>query len=466
MPRNPAKAESAESSLRPSVSSGVSRRRFLAGATAAAGGFWIAGRGAWADEAKAAVDPEQKVRLGIIGVTGRAEGNLNEEGNAIASQEIVAICDVDESNLAKAAKRFDKAARYADFRKLLERKDLDGVVISTADHCHAPATLIALSTSKHVYCEKPLTHTVEEARQVALTAKKYKRVTQMGTQIHAGDNYRRVVELVQGGAIGPVKEVHVVLGGARWHATGEPKDAAVVPATLDYDLWVGPQPMTPYHKVYHPASWRSYWHWGTGTLGDMGCHFIDLPFWALGLRHPTRVSADGPPVDAVGCPQWLVATWDFPAVDKRPPVKMTWYHGDKKPAEWDTWGIPQGKNTGVVFVGEKGQLFSDYKMHKLMPAERFSDYAAPAKSIPTSLGHHREWLSAIRKNDPSATTCNFDYSGAVAETVLLGTVAFRAGKPLDWDALALKATNAPEADAIIRQPEYRKGWGMELLRDV
>ena len=439
------------------------RRDLLKTAAAGVAAFWVAGRGAWADEAKAAVDPADKVKLGIIGVAGRATSNLNEESNAIASQEIVAICDVDERSLNDVAKRFPKAEKYADFRKLLERKDLDGVVISTADHCHAPATLIALTTGKHVYCEKPLTHTVEEARRVAEAAKKYKRVTQMGTQIHAGDNYRRVVELVQGGAIGAVKEVHVVLGGARWHASEEPKDDGPVPPTLSYDLWVGPQPFRPYRKRYHPQSWRSYWHWGTGTLGDMGCHYMDLPFWALKLRHPIRARAEGPPVDAVGCPEWIVAQWDFPARGELPPVTLTWYHGDKKPAGWADWGIAQNKRTGVVFVGEKGVLFSDYGSHKLLPADRYADFKAPEPSIPRSIGHHREWLAAIRKNDPTATTCNFDYSGALTETVLLGTAAFRAGKELAWDAVNLKATNTNAAEQFIRQAEYRKGWGMDIL---
>jgi predicted dehydrogenase len=452
------------------ASAGQSRRDLLKFTAAAGlagmagiGGFWVAGRGAWADEAKAAVDPKDKVKLGIIAVAGRAKSNLDEEGNAIANQEIVAICDVDEKNLGEAAKRFPGAKTYNDFRKLLERNDLDGVVISTADHCHAPATLIALSTGKHVYCEKPLAHTVEEVRRVSEAAKKYKRVTQMGTQIHAGSNYRRVVELVQSGAIGPVTEAHVVLGGARWHSGDLPAVEVPPPATLHYDLWVGPQPFRPYHKEYHPASWRSFWHWGTGTLGDMGCHYIDLPFWALKLRHPTKCRADGPPVHPVGCPEWVVASWDFPARDNLPPVKLHWYHGGKKPTGWADWGVPQTKNTGVVFIGSKGKLFADYGSHKLMPAEDFKEFKAPEKSIPESLGHHKEWLAAIRKNDPTATTCNFDYSGAVAETVLLGTVAYRSGKELEWDAAKLKATNAPQAEQFVRQSEYRKGWGMDIL---
>lgn len=448
-----------------------SRRDLLKALTAGTAAFWVTGqastltgRGAWAADEKGSATPaEDKVRLGIIAVGGRAEGNLNEEGNAIAEQDIRAICDVDENNLGKAAKRFPKAETYTDFRKLLERTDLDGVVISTADHCHASATLIALSTGRHVYCEKPLTHTVEEARVVAATARKYKRVTQMGTQIHAGDNYRRVVELVQSGAIGPVKEVHVVLGGARWPSSPLPSPAAQEPPkTFSYDVWAGPQPLIPFAKEFHPMGWRSYWHWGTGTLGDMGCHFMDLPFWALGLKHPTKVRAQGPEPRADVCPEWLIASWDFPQRGDQPPVTLHWYHGDKRPDGWGEWGVPQGKRSGVVFIGDKGKLFADYGTNKLL-GEGWDDFKPPAPTIAKSLGHHREWLAAIRKNDPSATTCNFDYAAALTETVLLGTVAFRTGKELVWDAAAMKATNAPEADRYLRQSEYRSGWGMDVM---
>jgi predicted dehydrogenase len=447
------------------------RRRFLQLAAATTAGFWVAGRGAWADEAKAAVDPAAKVRLGIIGVAGRASGNLDEEANAIASQDIVALCDVDSRNLERVGQRFPKAAKYADFRKLLERTDLDAVVVSTADHCHAPATLIALATGKHVYCEKPLAHTVEEARRVAEAARKYKRVTQMGTQVHnfPGGNYRRVVEMIRAGAIGPVKEVQVVFGAAKWTAGDAPVGEEKVPDYLSYDLWVGPQPVIPYSKAYHPENWRSYWHWGTGTLGDMGCHYIDLPFWALDLKHPTKVKADGPPVNKDGAPEWLDVAWEFGARGEQSPVTLRWYHGKKKQEQWYEWGVPQAKRSGVVFVGEKGKLFADYNSLKLLPAESFADYKAPPKTlgdVPPDGNHHREWLAAIRKNDPSAASCNFDYSGAVAETVLLGTVAYRTGKELAWDAATLKATNAPEAEQFVRQGEYRKGWGMDVLNTL
>ncbi len=260
---------------------------------AGAAGLWVSGHGVWVRAESTGPDSRpvargDKLNIGLIGVTGRAEGSITEENNAISNENIVAICDVDEKNLAKGAHRFEAAATYRDFRKLLDRTDLDAVVISTPDHTHAAATLLALNSGRHVYCEKPLTHTVDEARRVMAAAARHRRVTQMGTQIHAGSNYRRVVELIRSGAIRPVSEAHVFCAKS-WSSRGEPTDQTPVPANLDYDLWLGPLPARPYHKDYHPASWRRYWAFGTGTLGDMACHFMDLPFWALALRTPTKV---------------------------------------------------------------------------------------------------------------------------------------------------------------------------------
>jgi predicted dehydrogenase len=443
----------------------TTRRDFLKGAAAAGVGglygFWVTGRGAWADDAVPTTSASERVNLGIIGVAGRAKSNLDEENNAVASQNIVAICDVDQRNLDEAAARFPKAQTYRDFRKLLDRNDIEAVVVSTPDHTHAAATLSAIESGRHVYCEKPLAHTVEEVRRVTEAARKHKRVTQMGTQIHAGANYRRTVELVQSGAIGNVSEVHVYQG-SQWAAAATPTDHPPVPAYLDYDLWLGPVPFREYHKDYHPASWRRYWAFGNGTIGDMGCHYIDLPFWALGLKHPTKVSAEGPPVSETGCPAWLIAHWEFPGKTGGPPIKLHWYDAGKKPPQYDQWveqGIPKKPNSGVVFIGDKGMLWADYGQHELLPKEKFADTKAPAATIPNSIGHHHEWLAAIRKNDPAATTCRFDYSGPLAETVLLGAVAYRTGKELEWDAKSLKATNAPEAERFIRS-EYRKGWGL------
>ena len=369
---------------------------------------------------------------------------------------VVALCDVDENYLGAAAKRFPKAQTYSDFRRLLEKKEIDAVVVATPDHTHAVATAAALHLGKHVYCEKPLTHTVHEARFIAELANKQKRVTQMGTQIHAGSNYRRVVELVKAGAVGSIREVHVWCG-KDWSADKAPTVEQPVPATLNYDLWVGPAPMHPYNKAYLPENWRRFWAYGDGTLGDMACHYSDLPFWALDLRHPTKVAAEGPEVNPDCCPHWLIVNWEFPARGDLPPVKLTWYDGNKRPPQFNDWGLDGKPGSGVMFVGEKGNLFADYEHYRLLPEKDFAGFTPPPKSIPDSIGHHKEWVTACLKNDPAATTCRFDYSGALSEAVLLGNVAYRTGKALEWDADNLKATNAPEADQYLHY-EYRKGW--------
>jgi len=232
-----------------------------------------------------------------------------------------------------------------------------------------------------------------------------------------------------------------------------------VPKELNYDLWLGPAPQQPYRTNMLPANWRKWWDFGNGTLGDMGCHYMDLPFWALGLRHPTRVEAEGPPVDPEGTPPWIIVHYEFAARDNQPPVKLTWYDGhDHPPAKYADWGLPPAWKNGVVFIGTEGRyLFADYSQRRLFPAEQFGDFKAPPKTIPESVGHHKEWLRAIKANDPSLTTCNFSYSGALSEAVLLGNVAYRTGKALQWDPKSMRAANAPEANKFLRR-EYRKGW--------
>lgn len=421
---------------------GWSRREVLRGMAA------VGATAAFGSRAKAG--PNDKLNVGVIGTAGRALGNI--EG--VEVENIVAVCDVDDALLGRATDRFPKARPFIDFRKLIEMPGLDAVVISTADHTHAPAAAMALRMGKHVYCEKPLTHSVFEARTLARLATEAKVATQMGTQIHATDNYRRVVELVQARAIGPVKEVHVWLGSANWSGGGRPAETPPVPSGLHWDLWIGPAPARPYHPSYQPANWRRWWDFGNGTLGDMGCHFVDLPFWALGLRHPTTIEALGPPVNPETAPDRLVVKYGFPARDAQPPVALTWYQGGERPAtlsdlKLDDW------NNGVLFVGEKGMLVADYGRRRLLPEDQFRDFKAPEPSIPRSIGHHAEWIAACKDGRP--TTCNFDYSGALTESILLGNVAYRSGKKIEWDGPAMKATNCPEAEAFLRR-EYRKGW--------
>ena len=370
----------------------------------------------------------------------------------------VALCDVDDKNLDSAGKQFPKAKTYNDYRRMLEQKDIDAVLIATADHVHAWATLAALRAGKDVYCEKPLTHSVEEVRLVAQTAALEKRVTQMGTQIHAGDNYRRVVELIQAGAIGPVKEVHIFITSA-WYQKEPARMGIEPPPNLHWDLWLGPADDRPYSPDYLPFVWRRWWAFGEGTLGDMGCHFIDLPKWALKLGLPTKIRAEGPPVHSEWCPEYLIVHYEFPARGDLPPVKLTWHDAGRRPEIANELKLQKWKN-GILFVGEKGYLISDYSNHALLPEDKFKDYQKPEPTIPKSIGHHKEWVTACLKRDPKMPLCNFSYAGPLTETVLLGTVAYRAGQELQWDANQMRAPNAPQADAFLRL-RYRNGWSLQ-----
>ena len=437
----------------PSKSS-FDRREFIKIGTAAAAAAGVLATGAWSQ--LAAAEPKaviEKLNIACIGTYNRAAADIN----GVRGENIVALCDVDKNYLDRTAKKFPSARTYADYREMLESEDdkIDAVVVAAADHHHAPATIRAIRKGKHVYCEKPLTHTVEEARIIAAAAKKAGVATQMGTQIHAGDNYRRVVEMIQAGAIGDVNEVHVWVGKG-WGAESGPTGMNTPPSSLNWDLWVGPAKMRPYVRgKYHPAQWRRWWDFGGGTMGDMGCHYMDLPFWALKLRHPTKVEAQGtsgPKAHPVATPMGLTVRYEFPARDKMPPVKFTWYDGRMTPK---VVAGERVRGSGVMFVGTKGKMFADYGSYKFFPTEKFADYKPPAQTIAKSIGHHAEWVKACK--DGSPTTCNFDYSGALTEAVLLGGVAYRTGKSLDWDGANLKATNAPEADQYIRK-EYRKGW--------
>lgn len=432
------------------MASPLSRRDFIRTTTLAGAGLLAA------EAARAAprLSPNEKLNIGIIGVANRAAENLR----GVAHHNIVALCDVDDNYLAAAAKQYPQAKTYHDFRQLIDAKGLDAVVISTPDHLHAPAALRALRADLHVYCEKPLGHTVHECRLMADEAKKRKRVTQMGTQIHSTDNYRRVVELVQSGAIGPVKEVHVWVDRV-WAGRGLPVDTPPVPASLHWDLWLGPAPERPYNPAYVPGHWRGWWDFGGGTLADMACHHVDLPTWALKLRHASTVQAEGPEVNPQTAPAWLKVKYAYPAREGMPAVDLTWYHGGKRPPHFEEGKLPRWGD-GTLFIGEKGMLLADYGRHVLLPEADFKDFVRPSQTIPNSIGHYEEWLQAIKTGGP--TTCNFDYSGALAENVLLGNVAYRSGQKLEWDARRLRVKNSREANALVRK-QPRKGWEYERM---
>jgi predicted dehydrogenase len=422
------------------------RRAFLRDSALVGAGLWAAGR----SFGQPTTSANEKLNIAVIGTNGRGRANLN----GVKSQNIVVLCDVDENQAAGPRKDFPNAKFIQDYRRVLDEKNIDAVVVSTPDHIHAPAALLALKAGKHVYSEKPLTHNVYEARLVSEAAKKAGVATQMGTQIHAGSNYRRVVELVKTNAIGTVREVHVFVGGA-WSGNGRPAETPPVPPSLNWDLWLGPAPERPYNPAYHPASWRGYWDFGGGTLADMACHHVDLPFWALDLRCPLTIEAEGPEVSAECAPKWAVIRYEFAARGQQPPVKLTWHQGDRRPPQFKEGLLPEWGN-GTLFVGEKGMLLADYDKYVLLPKNDFEGFQPPKPFIPESIGHHEEWIEACKTGKP--TTCNFDYAGALTECVLLGNVSYRSGRRLEWDPKNLRIPNAPEAEKFLRRESYRKGW--------
>lgn len=391
----------------------------------------------------------EKLDIAVIGCGGRGGDNLS----GVESENIFALCDVDSGNLARAAARFPGAKEFRDFRKLFERGGFDAVVVSTPDHTHFLPSALALQSRMHVYCEKPLAWSVSEARQLRLLAEQNQVATQMGTQIHAGANYRRVVELVRSGVLGKISACHVWCGKT-WSGGERGKDTPAVPTTLDWELWLGPAPERPYHPDYHPAGWRRWWDFGGGTLGDMGCHYVDLAFWALDLDHPTRVSADGPERHAETTPPGLHVQWEFPARGERNALALHWYDSGRQP-QCIAEGTAPAWSDGVLFVGEKGMLIADYGRCILLPEEQWKDHEAPAESIPASIGHHEEWIRACKGD--KETTCSFAYSGLLSESILLGNVAYRAGKPMAWDAKELRSPDVPEANAFLTR-EARAGW--------
>lgn len=408
-----------------------------------------------------------RLNIAVIGVGGRGGGNLA----SVSSENIVVLCDVNENAVNAAAAKHTKARKIRDLRKVYDfENEFDAVVVSTCEHTHAFATLPALQLGKHVYCEKPLTHSVWEARIIREAAAKAKVATQMGTQIHAEDNYRRVVELIQTGAIGAVGEVHVWVSRAWGWQESEaasqeandivfvqerPKTEDPLPPGLDWELWIGPAPMRPFNNVYFPGpKWYRWWDFGNGTMSDLGSHWIDLPFWALNLDHPLTIEAQGPPVNSEIAPASMQVAYTYGARDQRGPLTLTWYQGKNKPKLWTDGAIPQWGD-GVLFVGDKGMVLSDYGKHTLLPEEKFNDFKRPEPFIPKSLGHHEEWLHACKTGAP--TTCNFQYAGWLTEANHLGNVAYRAGKKLEWDAAQMRVSNTREADRFIRR-DYREGW--------
>jgi predicted dehydrogenase len=446
----------------PRGTAGRSRRSFLAGSLSAGAASWAA------PAILRAENRGDKLRIAVIGCGGRGAGNLA----AVADEQVVALCDVDATAIESAAAKAPAARHFADFRRLydgLKPSEYDAVVVSTTEHTHAFATLPALAAKKHVYCEKPLAHNVRETRLVTRAAGEAGVATQMGTQIHAGDNYRRVVELVKAGAIGPIREVHVWVDRA-WglqspEEAAEHKDivsvqdrpagSTPVPPRLDWNLWLGPAAERPFHEVYFPGpKWYRWWDFAGGTMSDLGSHWLDLPFWALDLDAPKTVEAFGPPAHPELAPASMHVVYEYAGRGDRGPVTVAWYQGTHKPKVWSEGQIPRW-NSGCLFVGDQGQLLADYGRHLLLLGPDVRDFHRPAASIPPSLGHHAEWIQACKTG--SATTCPFSYSGPLTEANQLGNVAHRAGRKIEWDAASLRIPNAPEAEQFLGRA-YRQGW--------
>jgi predicted dehydrogenase len=419
-----------------------------------------------------AISPNDKLNLAFVGVGGRGGSNL-EEMIKDGGVNVAAICDVDGNTLDRVSERFPMARKTNDLRKLLDKlSDVDGVVVSTTEHTHAFATLPALLQNKPVYCEKPLTHNIRESRRIMQAAAAAKVPTQMGTQIHASANYRRVVELIQSGAIGEVTEAHAWMSRA-WglqskeeserngdivYVTNRPSESTSIPKGLDWDLWLGPAPVRPYHDVYFPGpKWYRWWDFANGTMSDLGSHLNDLPFWALKLDAPKTVEAFGDKPHAEIAPASMTANYEFAARGEMPACRLSWYQGTHKPTIWKEKGIPQWEN-GVLFVGDKGMLLADYGRNLLLPEEKFTNFERPVPFLLDSPGQHQEWLDAIKHGTPTGSP--FSYAGLLTETNHLGNIAFRAGQKLDWDFAAMQATNCPDASQFIgRTP--RAGWTLD-----
>ena len=441
----------------------ISRRGFM-GAAAAVAAFTVVPRHVLGGPRR--VPPSEKLNIAGIGVGGRGGSVLQ----GVQSQNIVVLCDVDWRNAAGAFRRYPNAKKYRDFRRMLDKeaKNIDAVTVATPDHIHAVASMAAIKRGKHVYCEKPLTHSVYEARMMAQAAREHKVATQMGNQGQASEETRLMCEYVWDGALGPVREVHVWtdrplrgLHDVYWpQGVDRPKETPPVPETLDWDLWLGPAPERPYHPCYVPFNWRGWWDFGTGALGDIGCHSIDPAFRALKLGHPTSVEAACTLVNKETYPVASTVHYQFPARGDMPPVKLTWYDGGLRPPRPDEMDDNEQFGTGgILFVGDKGKMLG----HRLIPESRGREYRKPPQMIPRSPGHFVEWIEACKGGKPAGSDFA-RHAGLLAQVVLLGNVALRpemkeklTRTKLLWDGEKMEFTNVPEANQFLRR-EYREGW--------
>jgi predicted dehydrogenase len=448
----------------------ISRRNFIGGAALASTTFMVLPAHVLGRDG--ARPPSEKLNLAAVGIGGQGAHDLSE----LSSENIVALCDVDAVHAANTFKKYPKAKIYKDYRRMLEQqKDIDGVIVATPDHLHACVSTAAMKIGKHVYCEKPLTHSVWEARQVAQIAREHKVATQMGNQGQASEDTRRLCEMVWGNAIGPVREAHVWtdrpangLFNEYWpQGVGKPKDSPPVPPTLEWDLWLGPAAQRPYHPAYLPFVWRGWWDFGTGALGDIGCHALDPVFRALKLGHPLSVEASSTRVNEETYPLASMITYQFPARGELPPLKLVWYDGGlrpPRPAELEE-DSEMGAN-GHLFIGDQGKILTvrtqARRGYSLIPESRAKEYGDPPRKLERSVGHYKEWIEACKGGKPAGS--NFDWAGPLTEVVLLGNVALRLKlreeltmRKLLWDGPQMRFTNCADANKFLRN-DYREGW--------
>jgi predicted dehydrogenase len=435
---------------------GVERRDFLAWTGAAVAGFWMP-----RSSSARTRSPNEKLNVACIGVGGR--GHANTDG--MMGENIVAVCEVDSVRGREKLDQLPRAVKFTDWRKLLDRfhKQLDAVVISTPDHHHAPIAMAAMELGKHVYCEKPLTRTVGEARRIARAAAKYRVVTQVGNGGNASSGARRSVELIRAGVINPVREIHAWTDRPSWiwkQGIDRPVDTPPVPATLDWNSWLGGAPKRPYSPVYIPGKWRGWYDFGTGAIGDMGAHICNVAFWGLELRDPKWIEAQTSERHLDTFPAWNRIAWQFPARLDRPAIGMHWYDGGRRPASdlLDGRDVP---GNGLLLIGDKGKLFMpdpDGKNATLLPEDRFAGLKRPPKTLPDSPGHHEEWIAACKEGNPHTEYMSHFGRGAImAECFALGNIAVRVGQRIEWDAANARIKNIPQANEFV-DPPYRTSW--------
>ena len=440
-------------------------RRKVIGTAAAAGAFTIAPRGVFGSAEQA---PSEKLNIAGIGVGNMGAGNMRN----VESENIVALCDVDFAYAAKTFARYPQAKQYHDYREMFaEQKDIDAVVIATADHTHAPIAMAAIKAGKHVYCQKPLTHDIYESRMLAQAARKASVVTQMGIQGHSGEGIRLICEWIWDGAIGTIRQVdawcslsYYPPGHAWWSSkwSDRPRDTPAVPKDLDWDLWLGPAPNRPYHPAYHPAVWRCWWDFGCGMMGDRGVHTLDCVYKALKLTQPSSVAATTTGGNTETHPLAAIVTFNFDDRQGLEPLRVNWYEGIEppRPVELEEGRRLPGEG-GVLFKGDKGTIMCGVTGNdpRLIPESAMKAYKLPPQTIErVKVSHEQNWVSAIKQG--TKAVADFSYSGPLTEFALLGNVAKRfAGKVIKWDGADMKVTNLPEANEWVKRP-YRQGWSL------